>query len=218
VHQSDELLTHRRHWLDARLSRRHLFRLSAGALTGALLGACRVEDDEWGSGTPTLVQESDRTRETDSASPEATRLATPEGLGGSPVADDSELGRFLALSRALTGFDDLDDDELAQVYMEHLGPEGDALDDLYAAAGIEGDSPSTTIEQMEDAGVFDDEALRTLADRITSMWYSGKYDVDGETVVATYITALAWPASGYRLTGPSTCSGAFGNWVEPPAA
>lgn len=210
--------------LDRSLSRRRFLLLALGATTGALLAACADDDDDGSDAreatpdtTPTLVQQADQTQLTDSASPEATRRATPEGLGGTPTTDDDEVQRFLVLSRALTGFDDLSDAELARVYLDHLGTHADRLGDLYDAAGVEVGG-AVTIEQLDAAGIFDDDELRALADTITASWYSGTYQDGDDTHVATYITALAWPASGYRLTGPSTCSGAFGNWTQPPAA
>jgi len=75
-----------------------------------------------------------------------------------------------------------------------------------------------TFDRIHEAGVFDDEALARLADKITVYWYSGKYQQpDGNVAVATFINALAWPATGYRITGPSTCTGQTGVWATPPA-
>lgn len=198
--------------------------MSGAVVATGILAACmdEDEDDEAGTvnereGTPTLVGS---TRTPDSAietpqvggSPTGTQSATsPTGEGASP-----ELERFMALSRALTGFDDLDDTELGQVYLDSIASSDDLggqLDALYEKAGLGDDAGAVTLEQLERAGAFDDDT-RLAADTITTYWYTGRYDAGGEDlVVATYINALAWPATGYRLTGPSTCSGATGNWT-----
>jgi hypothetical protein len=136
-------------------------------------------------------------------------VVSPTGAEG-----NSDLDRFMALSRALTGFDDLNDTELGQVYYDAIANSdtyGDQLDSLYDKAGLD-DATAVTLDQLDSAGAFDDDT-RPVADAITTAWYSGTYDAgDDDPVVATYINALAWQATGYRVTGPSTCSGATGNW------
>ena len=206
---------------DESLTRRR-FLLLAGATVGAsLLAACMGDDDDDGDdgdATPTLVG---ATRTPDSA------IETPQ-VGGSPeaspTADEAaspDLDRFMALSRALTGFDDLSDTELGQVYLDAItGSDdfADQLDQVYEKAGLADAAAGVTLEALESAGTFDDDT-RPVADAITTAWYSGRYeDSDGELVVATYINALAWQATEYRRTGPSSCSGATGNWSAAPAA
>lgn len=122
------------------------------------------------------------------------------------------------LSNALTGFDGIDDVELAQVYRESLGDARDRLDELYEAVGIDGSGAAVTWDQVQQSGVLDDEELRELANAVATSWYSGKYEQGDEEFVATYINALAWQATDYRITGPSTCAGSVGVWADPPAA
>ena len=126
----------------------------------------------------------------------------------------------MSLSRALTGFDDLDDTELGQVYLDSIGSAGDLsgqLADLFEKAGLTDGATEVSLDQLESAGAFDEDT-RPVADAITTAWYTGIYDAGGgELVVATYINALAWQATGYRLTGPSSCSGATGNWTAAAA-
>ncbi|HEX5166740.1 MAG TPA: sugar dehydrogenase complex small subunit [Thermomicrobiales bacterium] len=204
------------------LTRRRFVVMSGAVFASSLLTACMGDDDDdSGGGTPTLVGAT-RTPEsaietpqagaspTTAASPAASPPASPTGAAG-----NADLDRFMALSRALTGFDDLDDTELGQVYYDAIANSdtyGDQLDSLYDKAGLDDSATAVTLDQLESAGAFDDDT-RPVADAITTAWYSGTYDTGGgDVVVATYINALAWQATGYRLTGPSTCSGATGNW------
>jgi hypothetical protein len=127
----------------------------------------------------------------------------------------------MAVSRPLTGFPDLNDTQLGQVYLNSIESDDDLsgqLDDLYEKVGLTDGAAQLTLEQLAVAGVFDHDT-RPVADAITTYWYTGRYDAGtGDLVVATYINALAWQATNYRVTGPSTCSGATGNWTNPVAA
>lgn len=172
-------------------------------------------------GTPTLVGAT-RTPGSAIETPQvgASPTGSPSGSPSSGDEADDGLERFMALSRALTGFDDLDDTELGQVYLDSIASSddlGDQLDALYEKAGLTDDVSEVTLEDLESAGAFEDDT-RPVADAIMTAWYTGLYDAGGgEPVVATYINALAWQATGYRLTGPSTCSGATGNWTAAAA-
>lgn len=202
---------------EVRLSRRRLFGYAGGLFSLALLSACREDSEEpvdddgaigESEGSPTLVADADAGAD------------TTQSPVGTASTHDPELQRFLTLSRTLTGFEELRDASLARVYLDHLGDEGEHLDDLYERAGLDQNTTDVSMEQLTEAGVFEDDDLRALADKITIYWYSGRYEEDGpdDLAVATYITALAWQATEYRMTGPSTCSGQFGNWAQPPVA
>jgi hypothetical protein len=184
-----------------------------------------MDDDEDGGGstvndrdgTPTLVGAT-RTPDTAIETPQVD--ASPEASPSTGGSGDADLDRFMALSRALTGFDDLDDTELGQVYLDAVSSAdelGDQLDALYEKAGMSESATDVTLDELESAGAFDDDT-RPVADAITTSWYTGRYDAGGgELVVATYINALAWQATDYRRTGPSSCSGATGNWSAAAA-
>jgi len=206
------------------LNRREFLALSSAAVLGSILAACSNGDDDEEtpavseSASPTLVRSTPGVETTpgtaETPTPTVAGAASPSG---SPGADRS-VAMFLALSSALTGFEGLDDQELAQTYLTNLGSEGDALVDLFSAVGLDSPDATVTFDRIHEAGVFDDEALARLADKITVYWYSGKYQQpDGNVAVATFINALAWPATGYRITGPSTCTGQTGVWATPPA-
>lgn len=212
---------------EPRLTRRRLLTLGGALVATGILTACMDDDDEDGGsvndrdGTPTLVG-STWTPDSVIETPQASGTATESG-DSSPSTDagsGSDLERFTALSRALTGFDDLDDSELGQVYLDSVTGNAELsgqLSDLYDKAGLTDGARVVTIEDLESAGAFDDDT-RPVADTIATVWYTGRYDAgDDELVVATYINALAWQATGYRATGPSTCSGAIGNWTAAVA-
>jgi hypothetical protein len=201
------------------LTRRRFLAVSGALLATGLLAACMDDDEDDGGGdaTPTLVG---ATRTPDSAIETPQIDASPEGSPTADDAADADLERFMALSRALTGFDDLQDTELGQVYLDAVTNQddlSDQLDQLYEKAGMSESTAAVTLEDLESAGAFDDET-RPVADAITTAWYTGTYDSGGgELVVATYINALAWQATDYRQTGPSSCSGQTGNWSAAAA-
>lgn len=206
------------------LSRRAFLALASSAALSGILAACSTgsKNEETpvasGSATATLVRSTPgvETSPGTAETPTAT-VATAGSPTGSPAADRS-VAMFLTLSSALTGFDGLNDQDLAKVYLANLGDEGNALVDLYAKIGLDSPDMALTFDQVQQAGVFDDDTLKKLADKITIDWYSGKYQQpNGDVTVATYVNALAWPATDYRLTGPSTCTGQTGIWASPPA-
>ena len=141
---------------------------------------------------------------------------TTEGM-----ASSLDLAQFMKISRVLTGFKDLDDDATGETYLSALNARPEhvaALHSLWRRGGF-GTDPSVTIGDLEASGLFADKVMREIADTVIEYWYSGTYvAADGKQRVATYIDALAWRTLGYRVEGPSTCSGDFGSWKEPPAA
>ncbi len=208
-HLHDPDSRHESPLLDRRFTRRRFLTLTGAVVATGLLSACMGDDESDDNDTVTPSEE------------------TP-AVGGSPetgsptsAATDANLERFMALSRALTGFDNLDDTVLGQVYfgsIEGSDELGGQLSDLYDKAGLADGIESVTIDQLESAGAFDEDT-GPVANAITTAWYTGTYDSGGgDVAVATYINALAWQATGYRMTGPSSCSGATGNWTAPPAA
>ena len=88
-----------------------------------------------------------------------------------------------------------------------------SVPELYEQAGFRTDAPPPTIAMLEEAGLFAQEATRTLADRIIELWYTGVYtNEQGEETVATYVDALAWRTLAF--TKPTTLCGYPGFWSE----
>ncbi|WP_437603119.1 sugar dehydrogenase complex small subunit [Sorangium sp. So ce590] len=147
-------------------------------------------------------------------------LLAAAGLAGHVIRGRAAtpLDRFLALSTVLTGVGDLARDH-AQIYLDCLlaRPEqAAALEDLYARAGLAGDAPACTLDELTARGVFADRRLRALADEILLLWYTGEYDAADGRALATYEGSLAWRSLPYA-SAPGTCGGAMGFWGEPPA-
>jgi Membrane bound FAD containing D-sorbitol dehydrogenase len=132
------------------------------------------------------------------------------------------LEEFMRLSRALTAFPELADEASGHAYFAALTaePEGTArLAELSHAAGLGGAHGAPSARELEGSEIYAVPQLAALADAIVRCWYTGVYDAPvGGPAVATYVDALAWRALGYRGDGPSTCSGEFGHWAEPPRA
>lgn len=146
-------------------------------------------------------------------------LGALPGCGGEeePPADPFE--QFLALSRLLTGFDELSEDH-AEVYYDAITSDEEdaaALADVYAQAGLgTGDAPDS-FEALEERGVFEDARLAAVCDAVIGLWYTGVITGPEGPVVATYTDNLAWRSLEYA-PAPSVCGGLVGFWAEPPAA
>jgi hypothetical protein len=133
---------------------------------------------------------------------------------GTPAPEGLEA--FLALSSVLTGYDQLDP-ELGAIYLRSLqdNPEfGGGLEALYEQAGVAAGGQPDGIEALEQAGVFEQEQSRALADKIITLWYTGIYDQGEEQAVATFVDALAWKS--ITFTKPPTICGSYGFWAERP--
>jgi hypothetical protein len=190
------------------ISRRRFLRVISAMTAGSLLCACAV-----GPENP---------RQVAAFEPHVTDVRLPSSQANRPEetqANDQELTRFLTLSALLTGVDELDP-ALGQIYLQSL----QAPSDLGASVGalleqtFNSTSPiSTTLEELEERGIFQDSALRAVADKITEYWYTGIYtNADGEETVATYVDALAWKT--LTFTKPMTVCGSYRFWTEPPEA
>lgn len=67
---------------------------------------------------------------------------------------------------------------------------------------------------MAATGIFDEEQTRSLADTIIEYWYTGTYSEDDQSVVVTYVDALAWKT--LHFTKPRSICGSPGFWAEKP--
>jgi len=185
-----------------RLTRREFLRGALLAFGAGGLAACNANIREtanpWQTPTPYRLLQSPMPAET----------ATSE-------ADTGELEQFIAVSSALTGFDNLNP-ELGQVYLTALDTHAD-IDMSFTAfleeAGIDAGAP--TLDAIEQAGVFEDEALRAVADTILSYWYTGIHATDSGEAIATYVDTLAWKS--VSNIKPRTICGAPGFWAQAPA-
>lgn len=187
-----------------RLSRRAFLSSLSTALSGVFLVAC---------GPPRSNSRADQAFGAQATPP----AALPSPMPATPAArvDDLLLAQFLALSAVLTGVPTLNP-ELGRIYLQSLQTNPDLLvsvPELYEQAGFRTDTPPPTIAMLEETGLFAQEAIRTLADRIIELWYTGVYtNEQGEERVATYVDALAWRTLAF--TKPTTICGYPGFWSE----
>ena len=159
---------------------------------------------------------------------EPFRTATPNqalpGLLSTPVTEGTalpegeiNLEQFLALSSVLTGVENLDPG-LGEIYLAALwagAQSGPSIADVYSAASSGSNLPQD-LDTLEQGGFFEQEGIGDLANSIIEMWYTGTYQLDGETYVATFVDALAWKVLSF--TKPLTICGNFGFWSEEPLA
>ena len=129
------------------------------------------------------------------------------------------LDEFMALSRMLTGSEDLSRD-LGDIYLRSLEADpNDAAElmRLWSDAGFQGTMPSKAVREPIEASVFAREDLAEAAKAILKLWYTGIYRTADGPKVAEYTDTLAWRAVGYTAA-PSNCGGETGFWADPPAA
>lgn len=137
-----------------------------------------------------------------------------------PSPSHPSLEGFLALSALLTGIENLNP-QIGQIYLDSLvaSPQSEvSLADLYRQAGFAeaaGTTLPASLEDLEQSGIFAQDATRTLADKIIEYWYSGVYETaNGEQAVATFADALVWRA--VRYTKPLTLCAVPGFWAAAP--
>ena len=190
------------------MSRRCFLRTVSVIAAGSFLAACAVgEESRFTGGT------------LQSAIKEAT-LPIPQSVAEAAAAqDDPELSGFLALSALLTGVDILDP-MLGAIYLQSLRASSAfsvTISDLLAEAQAGLSAPAATMEELESSGIFENDATRELADKITEYWYTGIYETEqGDQAVATHVNALAWQT--LTFTKPTSLCGSYGFWTEPPEA
>lgn len=201
---------------DGGLTRRQLLRAMAAAGVTATLAGCGVAATA--TPEPVIAPFVPWYPILPSPQPPAAQGAEAAGAdAATPVPGGLPLAAFLALSSLLTGIDNLDP-QVGQIYLQSLTA-GDqfetTLPDLYTQAGFTEAGAPASIEEVAQRGVFEQEATRTLADKIIEYWYSGVYDTPaGGQAVATFADALVWRA--VRYTKPLTLCGAPGFWALAP--
>ncbi len=181
-----------------RLSRRALLLGLSFSITGAALAAC----------APKTVR----------PEPLATMPSPqlPQAPVSSAAVDGDALVTFLALSVLLTGVQELDP-TVGAIYLAHLqATQATELAAFSEQAGFLAQTPPATLEAVEETGLFAQEPMRQLADRIIELWYTGQsQDAQGEAVVVTFVDALAWKVLDF--TKPPTICGAPGFWAFHPS-
>jgi hypothetical protein len=193
------------------LTRRQLLRAMAAAGAIAVLAGCGIAT----TATPEPVIAPFPPWHPILPSPQPPAAA--DTAAATPVPGTLPLEAFLALSALLTGIDNLNP-QIGQVYLQSLAASDQfevSLADLYSQAGFTESSAPASFEEAAQQGIFEQEATRTLADKIIEYWYSGVYDTpEGEQAVATFADALVWRA--VRYTKPLTLCGAPGFWAFAP--
>jgi hypothetical protein len=183
-----------------RRGRRRFLALAGSAAGAVALVACSEEDDK--------------------ISP-ARRdgTATPPAGGVATATPDPALRRFLLLSAAITGVEQLDP-AAGQRYLTALQtpPSGGmALTQLYDTAGIAGSGRAPTLAELEAKGLLGQPAARITIEAIATYWYSGQLPAaGGDVTVVTYNRALGWQALGFAVS-PGHCAGQIGFWTTRPA-
>ena len=142
----------------------------------------------------------------------------PARAASTPAPARELLASFLALSVLLTGMDEAANPTLGQTYLQALQADGELevpIDTFLERASYVNGAGPQDLDALRATGVLDDEATRTVANRIVNHWYSGTYvNADGDLVVATFVDALAWKS--LAITKPLTICTYFGAWAMRP--
>ena len=109
------------------------------------------------------------------------------------------LDQFMALSRQLTGRNDLDP----------------ALGEVYLDAVVELASRAAVLQRLVDQGDDDSLDMRSVKQQILRQWYTGVVQTSDGPHVVTFEQALMWNAMGMQPVG--MCRGPVGYWSDPPA-
>jgi hypothetical protein len=193
-----------------RINRRQFLQTISIALAGGSLAAC---------GAPRSRTEVPAIDVTVRPHPILPSPQPPAGAAQTPggTATELSLEEFLAFSSVLTGFESLDP-VLGGVYLQSLQTSEQfaiTVAEAYERAGFRTSAPPASVEELEAAGLFEQDETRKLLDKIVEYWYTGIYETaEGEQAVATYVDALMWLAMPF--TKPLTICGAPGFWTEPP--
>ncbi|MCE7990292.1 MAG: twin-arginine translocation signal domain-containing protein, partial [Caldilinea sp. CFX5] len=147
-----------------RVSRRTFLQALVTTTIGALSAAC---------GPPRSTNQAEM-----AFGPQATpQVILPSPAPPTPAATTQEpplLHSFLALSALLTGVANLNP-ALGQLYLQSLQASDEfamSVTELFAQAGFDAATPPDSIAALEATGIFAQEPLRKLADKITELWYT----------------------------------------------
>lgn len=190
--------------VEEKLTRRQFLKFLGLFLAGGLLASCAEAQEDLAVG-PVQFTTPIPNQVLKSPGPPQTEQF-PEGLA-----------RFMALSAAITGFEDLDP-QIGTVYMQSVEDNPDllSLEEIYQAAQITSAESAVSLEQLQSGPLFSEEASRQTVNEIAKMWYTGVYTENGEPMVATFVDSLAWKS--LRFTKPNSICASFGFWATPPAA
>jgi hypothetical protein len=189
---------------NTKMSRRNFLRHLSIAASGVLLAGCSLGYE---GGLASQRRESI-----------VTDVKVPAGRVGSAVQEEPPgLAEFLAVSALLTGVENLDP-AVGRLYLQSINESSDlavSFPDWLAQAQSGRSTLPATLAELEESGIFEEEATRKVADKITEYWYTGVYTTaQGEQAVATYVDALAWKTLAF--TKAMSVCGSYRFWTEPP--
>jgi|GEM_PF-1957416 len=118
----------------------------------------------------------------------------------------SRLSDFLSLSKALTGFDDLDEDaELAQSYLDLCSADAPKdVDSLLSIWKTIGGLEETARDKRIEEDIMRDAGRGPAAKRIILLWYTGalqRTDGSVKQLKEGYVRGLVWRASNAHPMG-----------------
>jgi hypothetical protein len=131
---------------------------------------------------------------------------TLAACSGARAPSPSQRDAFMALSAALTGYNDLDP-SIGAIYLQSLR----ALPDRAAAL----DALLQKTADVQRGAELNDPQLRSIAAEILRDWYTGTYEGSDGLTTATWTQAVAWRACSFTKP-PSLCA-APGSWANRPA-
>lgn len=140
-------------------------------------------------------------------------------VGSAATLKDAESGTddFLALSKTLTGFDELDASIASQYLAELRAGHGEgpvqAMIATYKSLELEGGD----MELLVQTQILEAQALTPIASAAMMLWYTGifnKVEAQQPLAIKAYQKAFVWQTidgKAFGVPGPDT-----GYWANPP--
>lgn len=136
------------------------------------------------------------------------------------MTETTELEKFIALSRVLTGEEELNE-TLADQYLKRLKDEYSAqlqgILDAFSAIAAGTSSPSSAIFEIRK-GILDNKDMQSAARQIISIWYTAEFvGKDGSAkggTQAQYYSGLLWKV--IKAHPPTFSTEGYGYWQTPP--
>lgn len=154
------------------------------------------------------------------ALPAGWLAGTSGGALAAVEASEAAPAGFMALSRRLTGHDEIPED-LADAAFSALSAREADFPARYARLEQALAADASPFETLVDAPALADPANRATALAIISAWYLGrvgKVEAQSETAstLVTFTAALMWAPTIDVTVIPTYARGAPGNWADPP--
>src|SRR5262245_3941844 len=137
------------------------------------------------------------------------------------MSNSNELDTFIALSKVLTGEDEIDG-VLAGEYLERLKKDYpmqiQGILDAFSQIGASTSSPASAVFEIKNR-ILDNKNLQQAARQVINIWYTAEFvGADGKSArggtQAQYYRGLLWKV--IQAHAPTYSTDVYGYWQRPP--